>query len=118
MDWESAKQKLLNNIEKGSKIDPNSAIREVLVSPSSSFDGYKVKTSVKGTFVTITIEMLQDVFIKTKENKNIYNRSVIYDLCRKQVETHSCYVHVVGHIFTYAGVMKKVDKRNFQLLKE
>jgi len=116
MDWEKAKQKILKTITKGSKIDPNSKIREVLEIPSSYLDGYKVKTSLDGTFVTVTMEMLRNIISKTEENKNIYNRSVIYSLYKKQVDTHSCYVHVVGHIFTYAGVMEKVDKKNFKII--
>ena len=116
MDWESAKQKILNKINKGCKIDPDRKIREVLETPSTSFDGYKVKISAKGAVVTITMEMLRNVFVKTEENNNIYKRSVIYSLYKKQVETRSCYVHVVGHIFRYAQVMEKINSRNFKLL--
>ncbi len=116
MNWEKAKEQLLTKIKVGDKIDPKSKIREVIEVPSSLNDGYKVLISNNGTSIIITMDMLRNIFIKSVEGNKIYNKSVIYGLYKKQVDTHSCFVHVVGRLFTHAEIMVKYNSRNFKLI--
>lgn len=117
MDWTLVKSKLLDEIYLGCKFDKNSEIRKVLETPESENGEFKIKISKTGASIKISMEMLKKVFEATRENKNKYNKGVLYDLYPKEVDTHSCYVHTVGQLFEYIGVMNKEDKRNFAIIK-
>ena len=113
MDWTLVKSKLLDEIYLGCKFDKNSEIREVIGTPENENGEFKIKISKTGTAIKISMEMLKNAFEATIEKKNNYNKAVLYNLYPKEVDTHSCYVHTVGKLFEYVGVMNKVDKRNF-----
>lgn len=117
MDWLTVKNRLTENIKVGSFFDENSHIREVIEIPASEKEAFKVKIAEAGTSIFVSMEMLQNIFEATLKNGNNYDKSVIYNLYPKQVDTHSCYVHVIGQLFKYAGVMEKVDHRNFKIIK-
>jgi hypothetical protein len=116
MNWNKAKQLLLENIKVGNKIDPNSKIRKVTRIPINETGSFSIKIGTNGNTILVSMEMLESIFNKTLENKNIYEKKVIYELYKKEVDGHSCYVHSVGHLFRYARVMKKNKSREFEII--
>lgn len=117
MNWITAKKQLQERIKVGAKFDENSDIREVLEIPSIESERFKIRISKAGTTIFIPMIMLEEIFEETIKNKNTYNKSVIFKLYPKEVKTHSCYVHVVGQLFKFAGVMDKINSRNFRVIK-
>ena len=107
---------LSKEIKVGDKIDQESNFRKVIAIPNASSNSFKILISGKGTSILIPMEMLENIFLETIKNDCIYKKSIIYSSYKNKVDTHSCYVHVVGHIFRYAGIMKEINARQFEII--
>ena len=116
MNWNKAKEMLLENIKVGNKIDPKSNLREVTRIPNNEAGSFSIKIGTNGNTILVSMEMLENIFNKTLDNNNIYKKEIIYKLYKKEVDGHSCYVHSVGHLFRYARVMKKNKSREFEII--
>jgi hypothetical protein len=61
--------------------------------------------------------MLETIFEASKQNDSIYNRVVFKDHFPRELNAKPCNVHSVGKLFEHAGIMQKIDKRNYIIAK-
>ncbi len=116
MNWEEALAAIRKNITKGLKLDKlanyGRPVVEVPPYACTTFDynneeGFKVRIG-SDSYVEIPISMLENCYLKSRENGNVYKTSIIYGLYTKQVADHGGLVHVVGKIFEIAGIAQKI----------
>lgn len=111
MKWEAANELLLQKINIGNHIDPNSQYRYVLIMPNEHIDFFRISIGATSN-IKLTLEMLENIFNATIANNGIYNRAVIHALYPQKVNNKGCHVHVVGWLFVSADVMIN-DGNNF-----
>ncbi|MDI9338800.1 MAG: hypothetical protein QM539_10315 [Alphaproteobacteria bacterium] len=78
--------------------------------------GFSVLIGKKsGTKIQIPMTMLENCYNAACNNNNIYNKTIIENLYPRQVNTHGCYVHVVGMIFYHARLVRQINGGNYIL---
>ncbi|WP_316747551.1 hypothetical protein [Pedobacter gandavensis] len=115
MNWIIGRQLILENINVGDYIDPNNPNRIIIATPTKEHSEFRVQIGA-ATNISISLEMLEAILKATIANKGIYNKSVIYQLYPRMVNNHGCHVHVVGRLFSVAGVMQPIGTRNYTIV--
>lgn len=120
MNWNEALILILQHIEVGLNLDPNSEYREVINVPPyqcnrydyGGEEGYRVQIGAND-FIEIPLSMLERLFVAAVNNDGKYNNGVFGALYPQQRANHGCHVHVVGKIFSLSGVAVQINNRNY-----
>jgi hypothetical protein len=122
MKWANAVNQIINKIEVGTNLNTNNSnyrfVSDVPPIDSGSNDlekelCYRVIYNKYKHKLSISINMLENIFKDTIENKGIYNRAIFKKNHKKNL-VHGCNVHIVGMIFVKAGIAKAIDSRNYK----
>ena len=122
LKWSKAEKLILNQIDKGLSLNPTSRYgRKVILTPpykcnSKQFkglEGYCIQVG-KSKFLEVPIQMLEDIYIETINNRGDYNQRIFKKLYPKLTRDNPCYVHTVGKIFEMSGLVLN-RKRNYWL---
>jgi hypothetical protein len=122
MEWNKALQLLKTNIGLDLHLTPDKGYKIVRETPPyncknyKNNEGFRVQVGAK-TFVNIPLAMLETIFEASKQNDNTYNRAVFKDHFPRELNAKPCNVHSVGKLFEHAGIMQKIDKRNYIIAK-
>ncbi|MGN6397902.1 MAG: hypothetical protein ACTHMI_20185 [Mucilaginibacter sp.] len=124
MAWNDA-QDAISNIISGTAVNTtHSNNRIILGAPPDYFcrrggfqgeSGYKVSIGDR-QFIDVPNIMLQNIYLASVNNNNLYNASVFRDAYPNHFYSKGCYVHVVGQIFAVAGVFSKTSDRNYSVI--
>jgi hypothetical protein len=123
-DWDEACEMILQNIHIGMFLNPTLRYgQEVLEIPpflcnSYNYEneiGFKIKIGQNAS-IEIPVFMLQEIFILSVDYNRIFNRRIFNYAFPRQLNTHGCYVHVIGNIYKCAGVSNMIDGRAYQIL--
>jgi hypothetical protein len=122
MNWSEAELLLRKNIHKSLHLSPESQFKIVKEIPPfqcknyNSSEGFRVQVGAKNE-INIPISMLQKIYEKSILNKGVYNRAIFKECCPRELNNKPCYVHSVGKLFEWSGVMEMIDKTNYKIFK-
>jgi hypothetical protein len=122
MKWEKVLELLKSNIQLDLHLTPEKSFKIVREIPPykcrnyNDVDGFRVQVG-ENTHVNIPLTMLETIFEASKRNNNIYNRAIFKENFPRELNAKPCNVHSVGKLFEHAGIMQKIDKRNYIIAK-
>ena len=125
MEWEEAKELIKENILVGTDLNTEASSLRVILEPDHNCTKYDYGGE-KGFLVRISNQdrdnldipwsMLKTCFEGLKSEEG-YNTTFFGQYYSTQQYQHGCHVHVVGMIFTKAGIAKRVsdNEKNYYL---
>lgn len=122
MDWKTAEKLLKSKIYVTMDLSPSSKFKLVKQVPPfkcknyENVEGFRIQVGAKNE-INIPLKMLELLFERSKQNNNTYNRAVFKENFARELNNKPCYVHSVGKLFEWAGIMKPVNSNTYVILE-